>query len=132
MPAPSSLTTVNSGGALHGSGTVDNTVINAGGFLVPSPVGLPGSRALPADPSTTSTTNVTITISLAGTVAADFAPGSYVNHSYAILTAAGGRTGIFDALATFGLPTSFAGSLHYTGNRALLNIMAELVPEQPS
>jgi autotransporter-associated beta strand protein len=141
--ASSSLTTVNNDAALHGSGTVGSTVINAGGFLVPGPVGTPGSMSVAgnlafqsgafyvvqANPSTASTTNVGGTASLAGTVVADFAPGSYVNHGYTILTSEGGRTGTFDALATFGLPADFAGSLHYTANSALLNITAELVPE---
>ncbi|WP_426610489.1 autotransporter outer membrane beta-barrel domain-containing protein [Bradyrhizobium sp. McL0616] len=144
--ASSSLITVNSGGALHGSGTVGNTVINTGGFLVPGPVGVAGSSLTVAgslafqsgafyvvqlNPSTASTTNVTGTAALAGTVVADFASGSYVNHSYTILTAAGGVSGTFNALATFGLPADFAASLHYTANSALLHIMAELVPEQP-
>ena len=40
--ASSSLTTVNSGAALLGSGTVGTTQVNAGGFLVPGPVGTPG------------------------------------------------------------------------------------------
>ena len=40
--ASSSLTTVNSNAALSGSGTVGSTVINARGFLVPGPVGVPG------------------------------------------------------------------------------------------
>ena len=35
--------------------------------------------------------------------------------SYPILTAAGGLTGTFDALATFGLPPDFQTSLSYTG-----------------
>jgi uncharacterized protein with beta-barrel porin domain len=141
--ASSSLTTVNSGGALHGGGTVGNTVIKAGGSLVPGPVGTPGSMSVAGNlafqsgafyvvqltPLTASTTNVSGTASLAGTVVADFLPGSYVNHSYTILTAAGGVSGTFNALATPGLPVNFAGSLHYAGNNALLNIMAELVPE---
>ncbi len=67
------------------------------------------------NPTTASTTNVSGTASLAGTVAAVFAPGSYVSRSYTILTAAGGRTGTFDALATFGLPTNLRASLSYTG-----------------
>jgi uncharacterized protein with beta-barrel porin domain len=45
------------------------------------------------------------------------------------LTAAGGRTGTFDALATFGLPPDFGRSLSYTGNTAVLNLTARLVPE---
>ncbi|WP_426614610.1 hypothetical protein [Bradyrhizobium sp. McL0616] len=115
--ASSSQTTVNSNGALGGSGTVGKTLINAGGFLVPGPVGTPGSINVAGslafqsgafyfvqlNPSTASTTNVTGTASLAGTVVADFAPGSYVSHRYTILTAAGGLTGTFDALANFWL-----------------------------
>jgi autotransporter-associated beta strand protein len=141
--ASSSLTTVNSGAALLGSGTVGSTVINAGGFLVPGPVGVPGNMTVAGNlalqsgafyvvqvnPTTAATTNVSGTASLAGTVMATFAPGSYVSRSYAILTAAGGVTGTFDALATFGLPPNFGTRLNYTGNTALLNLMAQLVPE---
>ena len=42
--ASSSLTTVNSGAALNGSGTVGSTVVNSGGFLIPGPVGTPGTH----------------------------------------------------------------------------------------
>ena len=83
------------------------------------------------NPTTASTTNVSGTASLAGTVGAVFAPGSYIARSYTILTAAGGRTGTFDALATSGLPASFQTSLSYTGNTAVLNLRAQLVPEPP-
>jgi hypothetical protein len=55
------------------------------------------------NPATASTTNVSGTASLAGTVAAVFAPGSYVSRSYTILTATGGVTGTFDTLETRGL-----------------------------
>jgi T5SS/PEP-CTERM-associated repeat protein/autotransporter-associated beta strand protein len=44
--ASSALTTVNSGAALLGSGTVGHTVVNAGGFLVPGPVGVPGAMTV--------------------------------------------------------------------------------------
>ena len=49
------------------------------------------------NPTTASNTNVSGTASLAGTVGAIFAPGSYVTRSYPILTASGGLTGTFDA-----------------------------------
>jgi T5SS/PEP-CTERM-associated repeat protein/autotransporter-associated beta strand protein len=141
--ASSSLTTVNSGAALLGSGTVGSTVINAGGFLVPGPVGTPGTMTVTGNlafqsgafyivqvnPTTASTTNVSGTASLAGTVGAVFAPGSYVSRSYTILTADGGRTGTFDALATFGLPAGFGTRVNYTDNTAVLNLRARLVPE---
>jgi autotransporter-associated beta strand protein len=44
--ASSSLTTVNSGAALIGSGTVGSSLVNAGGFLVPGPVGVPGTMTV--------------------------------------------------------------------------------------
>ena len=143
--ASSSLTTVNSGAALLGSGTVGSTVINPGGFIVPGPaiLGTPGAMTVTGNlafqsgafyivqvnPATASTTNVSGTASLAGTVGAIFAPGTYMERSYTILTAAGGVTGTFGALATLGLPPDFQTSLSYTGNTALLNLRAQLVPE---
>ena len=140
--AASSLTTVNSGAALLGSGTVGSAFINSGGFLVPGPVGTPGSMTITGNlafqsgalyvvqvsPTTASITNVSGTASLAGTVGAIFAPGSYIVRSYTILTS-GGRTGTFDALATPGLPAGFQASLSYPGNNVLLNLTARLVPE---
>ena len=112
--ASSSLTTVNSDASLNGSGTVGSTVINSGGFLVPGPVGTPGSMTVSGNlafqsgafyivqvnPATASNTNVSGSASLAGTVGAIFAPGTYMANSYPILTAAGGLTGTFNALAT--------------------------------
>ena len=141
--ASSSLTTVNSGAALLGSGTVGATVINSGGFLVPGPVGTPGSMTVTGNlafqsgalyvvqvnPTTASSTNVSGTASLAGTVGAIFLPGSYMVRSYPILTAAGGLTGTFGGLVTSGLGPGFQTSLSYTGNTALLNLKAQLVPE---
>ncbi len=143
--ASSVLTTVNAGGTLGGTGIVGNTVINTGGFLVPGSVGTPGTMTVTGNQAfqsgafyvvqvnpTASSTNVSGTASLAGTVAATFAPGSSLTHSYTILTAAGGRSGTFDALATSGLPADFQASLSYPGNTAVLNLTAELVPEPPA
>jgi autotransporter-associated beta strand protein len=141
--ASSSLTTVNSGAALSGSGTVGSTVVNSGGFLVPGPVGTPGTMTIvgnlafqsgafyvvQVNPNTASTTNVSGTASLAGTVGAIFFPGTYMARSYPILTAGGGVSGTFNNLLTVGLPTDFQASLSYTANTALLNLRAQLVPE---
>jgi autotransporter-associated beta strand protein len=143
--ASSSLTTVNSGAALLGSGIVGSTLVNAGGFLAPGPPGVPGTMTVAGNlafqsgafyivqvnPTTASSTNVSGTASLAGTVGAIFAPGSYMVRSYTILTS-GGRTGTFDALATPGLPAGFQASLSYPGNNVLLNLTARLVPEPPT
>jgi len=140
--ASSSLTTVNSGAALIGTGTVGQTVINSGGFLVPghSPgtMTVNGSLAFQSgafyvvqvNPATASNTNVSGTATLAGTVAAVFAPGAYTKQSYPILTAAGGLMGTrFDGLETHGLPPDFGARVNYIGNTAFLNLFAHLVPE---
>jgi uncharacterized protein with beta-barrel porin domain len=142
-------------GVLLGDGTVSSTStqINTRGFLAPGVflapglVGTPGAMkvfgnlaflsgafyVVQVNPTTASTTNVTGTASLAGTVAAVFAPGTtYMSRSYTILTAAGGVTGTFDGLVPLGLPTNFGARLNYTGNTALLNIRAQLVPEPPT
>jgi hypothetical protein len=119
---------------------VGSTVVNAGGFLAPgnSPgtITVAGNLALQSgafyvvqvNPTTASTTNVSGTASLAGTVGAIFLPGSYVSRSYTILTAAGGVTGTFEAGATRGLPAGFQPSLSYTGNTVVLNLEGHLVP----
>jgi autotransporter-associated beta strand protein len=146
--ASSSLTTVNSGASLLGTGTVGTTIVKAGGFLAPG--NSPGTMTVAGNlafesgafyivqlnPTTASSTNASGTASLAGTVGAIFLPGTYVARSYTILTAAGGRTGTFDALATLGLPPNFQTSLSYTGSTVLLNLTARLVsrptPPTPS
>jgi autotransporter-associated beta strand protein len=79
------------------------------------------------DPSSASHVNVTNTANLQGTVNAQFAPGSYVAHSYTILTTGSGLGGTtFDALTTNGLPAGFTASLGYTSNDVLLNLDAIL------
>ena len=140
--ASSGLTTVSSGAMLGGSGTVGATSILSGGTFAPGPSGTPGTMTVAGNlafqsgalyvvqvsPSTASTTNVSGIASLAGTAQANFLPGGFVQRSYTILTAAGGRSGTFDALTTSGLPGNFQASLSYTGNTAVLNLTAQLVP----
>jgi T5SS/PEP-CTERM-associated repeat protein len=92
-------------GVLRGDGgDVTSTQISAGGVLAPGQGGTPGAMnvlgnlaflsgafyIVQVNPTTASTTNVSGTASLAGTVVANFAPGSYVSRSYTILTATGG------------------------------------------
>jgi hypothetical protein len=77
------------------------------------------------------TTNVGGTATLAGTVQANFGPGTFLDRSYTILTATGGRRGTFDALATSGVPADFQTSLTYPGNTAVLKLTAELIPPVP-
>jgi uncharacterized protein with beta-barrel porin domain len=136
-----SAVTVNSGGTLAGTGTVGATTINSGGTFAPG--NSPGTMTVTGNlafqsgalyvvqvnPATASNTNVSGSASLAGTVGAIFAPGTYMVRSYPILTAGGGLTGTFNALATLGLPPDFQTSVSYTANTALLNLRAQLVPE---
>ena len=140
--ASSALTTVNGGGLLGGIGVVGNTQINTGGTFAPGPQNAPGSMAVQGNlafqsgalylvqvnPTAASTANVAGAATLAGTVQANFSAGSFVERSYTILTAAGGRVGTFDALTTVGLPANFQASLSYSGNTAVLNLQAQLAP----
>jgi len=134
-----SAVTVNSGGTLAGTGTVGATTIASGGTLAPgnSPgtITVQGNLALQSgalylvqvNPSTASSANVTGAGSLAGTVQAAFAPGSYVTRTYTILSAAGGLNGTtFNALTTSNLPAGFIASLSYTATDAILNLTGAL------
>jgi len=90
--------------------------------------------------STASSTNAGGSATLAGTVQASFASGSYATRTYTILSAAGGLGGTtFNALTTSNLPAGFTASLSYTATDAILNLTATLgqpvgpsAPGQPS
>jgi autotransporter-associated beta strand protein len=134
--APSSLTTVNSGGTLTGIGTVGNLTVAGGGTFAPGS-GAPGSSMTVAgnlafqsgalylvqvNPSTASFANVTGTATLAGTVQVAFAPGSYVTRQYTILHS-GGLIGTFNGVSG-NVPAGFSDSLSYTGTDVILNLTA--------
>jgi autotransporter-associated beta strand protein len=136
-----SAVTVNSGGTLNGMGTVGGLTIASGGTFAPgnSPgtMTVQGSLAFQSgalflvqvNPSTASTANVTAggSATLAGTVQAAFASGSYVSRSYTILSAAGGLNGTtFNTLTTSNLPAGFAANLSYTASDVILNLTATL------
>ena len=63
---------------------------------------------------------------LAGTVNAVLASGSYVARTYIILSAAGGLGGGFSRLTTSNLPAGFAAFLSYSATDAILNLTATL------
>lgn len=122
-----SATTVNAGGMLAGTGTAGSVTVNGGGVFSPGS-GAAGSAMTVAgnlafapgafyrvaiDPTAASQAVVTGTATLAGTVQAYFAAGSYVTKRYTIL-AAGSRSGTFDSLATSNLPAGFVASLDYS------------------
>ena len=77
-------------------------------------------------PTSADRTNVGGTATLAGTVQAAFAAGSYMTRTYTILSAAGGRIGTFNALSTTNLPANFTASLSYTATDVILNLTAAL------
>ncbi|HZD28909.1 MAG TPA: autotransporter domain-containing protein, partial [Xanthobacteraceae bacterium] len=144
----SSAVTVNSGATLSGIGTVGATTIMSGGTFAPgnSPgtMTVAGNLAfqsgalylIQVNPSTASSANVTAggSATLAGTVNAAFASGSYVTRNYTILSAAGGLNGTtFNTLTTSNLPAGFTASLSYTATDAILNLIATLgQPSAPS
>ena len=74
------------------------------------------------NPATSSFANVTGNATLAGTVAASFAAGSYVVKRYTILTAAGGVSGTFGSVTNIGIPSGFQTSLSYDATHAYLNL----------
>jgi autotransporter-associated beta strand protein len=134
--ASSSLTTVNAGGALGGTGTIGNTLIN-GGMLAPgnNANGAIGTLSVSGNlvfttaaqylvevsQTASSLTKVSGSAALSGTVQV-VSPGSTFkfNQSYTILSAAGGLGGTtFNSLA---LPNFITGALSYTSTSAQLTL----------
>jgi autotransporter-associated beta strand protein len=134
----SSLTVVNAGGTLAGSGAVASTQI-AGGTLAPGsaggsvfgPLAVLGNLSFTAastymiqvSPTNAGLTNVTGPASLGGaTVKAVFQPGSYVNRQYTILNATSGFAGtVFNPTVISNNP-NLQGTLAYDPNNVFLNI----------
>jgi autotransporter-associated beta strand protein len=144
--ASSSMTTVNAGGTLGGTGTVGNTTIN-GGTLAPGdpagnifgPLTITGSLVFTAastyliqvTPANASSV-VTGTATLGGaTVSANFAPGSFVAKRYTILNANGGLSGTFGTVVNTNLPSGFKTSLSYDTQNAFLDLALNFVPPPP-
>jgi uncharacterized protein with beta-barrel porin domain len=142
----STLTTVNSGGELMGTGTVGNTTIASGGSFAPgsgtpgTSMNVSGSLAFASgalylvqlNPATASFASVTGTATLGGaTVNATFANGSYVSKTYTILTATGGVSGTFGSLVNTNLPTNFSTNLSYDAKDAFLNLTLNFIPPPP-
>ena len=130
--APSSVL-VMSGATLGGDGIVGPTTILAGGVLSPgNSVGtltVNGNLVLSAaslyllevQGNTADRVNVSGTAALAGTVGVSYL-GRNLAKSYTFVSAAAGRTGTFDALAAFNLPSFIRASLAYTATDAQLNL----------
>ncbi|HXH47369.1 MAG TPA: autotransporter domain-containing protein [Bradyrhizobium sp.] len=129
-----SAISVNSGGALGGTGTVGNVVVNGGTLAPGNSIGtltVAGSLSLTAastymvevSPAAADRTNVAGTATLGGaSVQAVFAPGSYVSKQYTILNASGGVSGTFGAFAS-NLSPNFSASLSYGANDVYLDLI---------
>jgi len=131
----SPLTTVASGGTLAGNGFVGGVQVNSGGTLAPggatgtvltagSLTFQPGAQYnIGLSPSAATSTNVSFTATLGGaTVQATFAPGSYVQKTYTILTA-GSISGAFaNQIQNVNLPANFHDTLSYDSNNVFLNL----------
>ena len=139
--ASSSLTTVNSGGTLIGTGTVGDVVVASGGTFAPGAAGVAGGSTtvsgtltlgsgsnylVAIDPAGASYANVSGTASLAGTAVAAFDTGSYAVKQYTILISAGLGGTTFDTFATTDLSPGFVASLEYTSTDVLLDLTAVL------
>jgi autotransporter-associated beta strand protein len=141
--AASANTFVNPDAILAGSGTVGNTTVQAGGIFAPGSSSVPGSQMTVAgslafasgaiymvqiNPASASSANVSNVGTLAGTVNAQFAPGSYVARTYTILSTANGLGGTtFDSLTTNNLPGGFTAHLSYQSDHdVILNLTAVL------
>lgn len=135
--AASSLTTVNAGGTLGGTGTIGSTIINGGSLSPGHSIGtivVSGSLTMTAaagylvevSPANADRTNVTGATTLGGNVLALWGPGTYLPRSYTILHAEGGLNGAFSGLTSLGAPANFATSLSYTTNDVILNLTAVL------
>ncbi len=132
--ASSSLTTVDAGAVLGGEGTVGNTFIDGGVLSPGNSIGaltVAGNLTLTAastylveiSPTSSDLTHVTGTATLGGaTMAAQFAPGGYVEKRYTILTADGGISGTFSGPVNTNLPANFKSALAYDGNNAYLDL----------
>ena len=133
---------VMSGGTLGGNGTVGNTIINAGGTLSPGNsigaltvagnlvMATASTYLVEVSPTNADFTHVTGTANLGGaTLAAHYAPGSYVEKRYTILTADGGLGGsVFSGPVNSNLPSNFASSLAYDANNAWLDLVLSYTP----
>jgi outer membrane autotransporter protein len=126
---------VGAGALVGGTGTLPSTTINGtlspgnsiGTITVNGNLGFGpgGSYLVEVSPSAADRTNVTGTATLAGTVLATFAPGSYLTNRYTILHADQGVSGTFASLSA-NAPANFNAGLSYDANNVFLNLTAML------
>ncbi|MCP9628668.1 autotransporter domain-containing protein [Rhodopseudomonas palustris] len=135
-----SLTTVNAGGVLTGSGRVGETLINGGTLTAvngTNSLAFNGNLTFTAastymvevSPASSGRVTVNGTTTLGGaTVNAVFAPGSYVTKQYTILNSTGAVSGTFSSLVNTNLPANFTSSLSYGANNVYLDLALNYTP----
>ncbi|QPF86110.1 autotransporter domain-containing protein [Bradyrhizobium genosp. L] len=134
--ASSSLTTVNAGAALIGTGTVGNTQVNSSAMFAPgngtagSSMTVSGNLAFQSGaiylvqvgPSAASLAKVTGTATLGGGTVNAFLTSGNLAKQYTILTASGGISGTFATTVTTNLPGTVQSTLSYDANDVFLNL----------
>ena len=130
----SSGVTVNNGGMLGGTGTVavhrDQFRRRAGARQFhrhhhgqrSSDFNAGSNYNVEVSPTTADRTNVIGSATLAGTVNAAIAAGTYIAKQYTILNATGGVTGTFGTLANTSLPSNVSAALSYDANNVYLDL----------
>nr|WP_249811133.1 autotransporter domain-containing protein [Bradyrhizobium sp. 149] len=143
--AASSLTMVNAGAALMGTGVIGNTTIANGATFLPgsgtsgSSMTVNGNLAFQSgaaylvqiSPTAASFANVSGSATLNGTVSAIYANTGNFAKRYTILSAAGGISGTFGALASSNLPSNFTTSLSYDPTHAYVDLTLAFTPSGP-
>jgi len=137
-----STTTVNNGAALGGNGIVGATTINSGGALSPGNsigvINVNGNLVLGAgaiyivevSPTDADRTSVSGTAQLGGELRLIFEPGSYTARNYTILSAAVGRTGMFNTVTAQNLPSLLRADIVYTSTDVLLVTLTSQIANQ--
>jgi outer membrane autotransporter protein len=132
-----SPTTVNAGATLGGTGTT-GPLINRGTFSPGNSIGTvtvngnltflgAGNYLVEISPTAADRTNVTASAVIGGTLRAVFAPGTYnFQKTYTILSATGGRSGVFDTFLPTGLSGLVTPIVTYTANEVLLSVAPNL------
>ena len=127
--------TVNSGGTIGGIGTLPTTIVNAGGFLAPGNASIgtlsvngnltlaPGSTTrIRVMGGTSDRVNVAGTASLGGTLQV-VPQNPNFNTTYTVVSAAGGRSGIFASqIATGSFGAGVKPTVSYDANNAYLTL----------
>ena len=140
--ASPSLTTVNSGATLIGTGTVGDLEVASGGTFAPGAAGTAGTSMtvlgtlkldsgstylVAIDPSAASYADVSGTATLGGTLLANFGTEDYLTRAqYTVLHSAGLGGTTFDTFTTASLLPGFAASLDYTNSDVLIDLTAAL------